>query len=101
MIKILIKQEGKKVKLLEVKGHADSAPYGKDLVCAAVSAVLTGGFNAIQDVTSLELILKEGYASLEVKQSLSPHDEVVVETIISGLETIADSHQDFVQVKKL
>ena len=100
MIKILIKNEGKKVKLLEVKGHASSAPYGEDLVCAAVSAVVTGGFNAIKDIDNVELILQEGYASLEAKKPLSPHDEIVVDTIIAGLETIAESNQQFIQVKK-
>jgi uncharacterized protein YsxB (DUF464 family) len=31
-----------------VKGHANSGAYGHDLVCAAVSAVVTGACNAIE-----------------------------------------------------
>ncbi|HPY79431.1 MAG: ribosomal-processing cysteine protease Prp [Erysipelotrichaceae bacterium] len=101
MIKILIKTEGKKVKSLEVKGHANSAPHGEDLVCAAVSAVVTGGFNAIQDVAHVELVLQEGYASLEAKKPLSLHDEIVVDTLIGGLETIAESNARFVEIRKI
>ncbi|MFA6675520.1 MAG: ribosomal-processing cysteine protease Prp [Bacilli bacterium] len=101
MIKVLIKKEENQVKFLEVKGHANSAPHGQDLVCAAVSAVVTGGFNAIQDLTKNHLTLREGYASLEATEPLSRHDEVVVETIIASLKTIAESHQEFIEIKNL
>ena len=35
---------------LQITGHADSAPYGKDLVCAGVSAVAITGLNAIDEL---------------------------------------------------
>ena len=51
MIKIVIKRDvsSQKIISIEVKGHANSDDYGKDLVCAAVSTVITGGMNALQD----------------------------------------------------
>jgi uncharacterized protein YsxB (DUF464 family) len=47
MITILLKETDGHFVSLEAKGHANSAPYGADLVCAAVSAVILGGFNAL------------------------------------------------------
>ena len=56
----LIKREDSLIGI-EVIGHAQFAEHGKDLICAAVSAIVTGGFNAFdeKDISSVEL--KEGY----------------------------------------
>lgn len=101
MIKVLIKSEGEKLQSLEVKGHANSAPHGEDLICAAVSAVVTGGANAIKDLNDIEIKLDEGYALFKVNNSLSSHDEIVMETIITGLKTIAEGNDKFIQIKNL
>ena len=76
MIKVLINQEGKNFKSLEVKGHANSAPHGEDLICAAVSSIITGGLNNLNNPKGFNLKLEEGYAYIEAKDSISSHDEV-------------------------
>ena len=101
MIKVLINQEEKKFKSLEVKGHANSAPHGEDLICAAVSSILTGGLNNLQNPKDFVLKLDEGYAYVEAKDSISSHDEVVLETIITSLKTIEESYGKFIQIKIL
>ena len=100
MIKVLIKKEEKKFVSLSVKGHANSAPHGEDLVCSAVSAVLTGGCNNL-DVKNFDIKLDEGDAYIKAKNSISSHDEVVIETIIVGLQTIENSYGKFIQIKNL
>ena len=100
MIKITINHaSNNQVNFLEVKGHANSAPYGKDLVCAAVSAVVTGGFNNLRNFKSYELKLDEGYALFKSNVELDAHDETVIETIICGLNTIKETDPEFIQVK--
>ena len=101
MIKVLIRFEEEKFVSLEVKGHAKSAPHGEDLICAAVSAVITGGANAIKNLKDLDIKLDEGHASFIAKNSLSSHDEIVMETIITGLKTIAEDNGQFIQIKNL
>ena len=101
MIKVLIKQEGKNFKSLEVKGHAKSAEQGQDLVCAGVSSVLTGGLNNLENPKDFDIILDEGYSYVEALKSISSHDEVVMETIITGLKTIEECHSKFIQIKNL
>ena len=101
MIKILIRFEEKNFKSLEVKGHANVAPHGQDLVCAAVSGILTGCTNAIQEENKFHLDVDEGYYKLEAIDSLSPHDEAVIDTIIVGLKTIANEYDKFIQIQNL
>ena len=101
MIKVLIKHEGNKFLSLEVKGHANSAPHGEDLVCAGVSAILTGGFNSLENIENFKYELKEGYAFLEKKNDISFHDEIVIETIITSLETVKESYEKFIQIQRI
>jgi len=101
MIKVLINYEEKEFKSLEVKGHSNSAPRGEDLVCAAVSAVVTGGMNALKNPKDFELKLEEGHAFIKVKEAVSSHDEIVLETLIVGLKTIAEGNEKFIQIKNL
>ena len=99
MIKVRINYVGDKFQSLKVTGHANSADYGKDLVCAEVSAVVTGGFNALEDIKKFNYELDEGIAYLEAKETISTHDEVVIQTIISGLRTIAEANEKFIKIE--
>ena len=87
------------VNFLEIKGHANSAPYGKDLICAAVSAVITGGLNALRNIKNYEIKLDEGHAMFKTNVPLDAHDETVIETIICGLNTICEANPEFVEIK--
>ena len=100
MIKVKIGHaSNSQVNFLEVKGHAKSAPYGEDLVCAEVSAVITGGFNNLVNYKDYELKLDEGYALFKANAPLDAHDETVIETIICGLNTICEANPKFIEVK--
>ena len=35
---------------IEIKGHADYAPYGEDIVCASVSSIITTCVNCIMNI---------------------------------------------------
>lgn len=101
MIKIEIIGSNKSFKSLEIKGHANSAPYGEDLICAAVSAVITGGLNSIKDINNFETKLNEGHAYLKAIGPISEFDEGVIHTIITSLETIALENKAFVKIKNI
>ncbi len=100
MIKVKIGHaSNNQVNFLEVKGHANSAPHGKDLVCAEVSAVVTGGFNNLKNYKDYELKLDEGYALFKASRPLDAHDETVIETIVCGLNTICEANPKFIEIK--
>lgn len=101
MIKVLIKREEKEFKSLEIKGHANSAEHGKDLVCAAVSTVVTGALNNLENPNDFNIKLEEGYSLVEAQKTVSSHDEIVLETLIVSLKTIEESYGKFIQIKNL
>ena len=101
MIKVLIASEEKKITSIEVKGHSGSGPYGHDLVCAAVSAVVVGGANNLENKKGFSYQFDEGDAFIKAIQPVSSHDEIVLETIITSLRTIENSYGKFIQIKNL
>ena len=59
MIKIVVyKNSDQKYLGLKAVGHAGFARRGKDIVCAAVSALMTNTINSIETFTEDEIILK-------------------------------------------
>ena len=102
MIKIVIKRDvsSQKIISIEVKGHANSAEYGKDLVCAAVSTVMTGGMNALQD-KEYDFKLEEGHIYVKALDIPSDYDSVVLKTIEVQLMTIEESNHKYVQIENL
>ena len=100
MIKIVIKtdESSKTITSIEVKGHANSDEYGKDLVCAAVSAIITGGANALEeDIYDIEL--KEGNSYIKAKQIPGVNDAVVLRTIETQLKTVEEIEKRFVKIE--
>lgn len=96
MIKINLIKSNDQIKGLEIKGHAMSAAKGKDLICAAVSAIVTGGFNAFNDEDIIICSLEEGYAKVEVA---SERGQLILETIIVQLKTIEESYPKNIKIK--
>lgn len=89
---------------LTVTGHAQSNEYGKDLVCAAVSALaLTLGANVghMADsgcVTEPIVKLEEGYAEISCKAK-ARYRESVRQTFMSvcvGFEILASKWPDYI-----
>lgn len=90
MIKIKISET--ELFSLEAKGHANYDVKGKDIVCAAVTAVLCGGFNSIENIKGFQMIMDEGYALIKAIEPISLHDKIVIETMIQGLKNIFESY---------
>ena len=102
MIKIVIKRDvsSQKIISIEVKGHANSAEYGKDLVCAAVSTVMTGGMNALKD-KEYDFKLEEGHIYVKALDIPIDYDSVVLKTMEVQLMTIEESNHKYVQIENL
>ncbi|HZW67858.1 MAG TPA: ribosomal-processing cysteine protease Prp, partial [Pseudogracilibacillus sp.] len=60
MITVTICRKNDKIQSFEISGHANSGPYGYDLVCAAVSAVSFGAVNAALQLSECELDIEQG-----------------------------------------
>ena len=102
MIRVVIKtdESSEKITSIEVKGHSGKAPHGKDLVCAAVSAIITGGFNAL-DSKNYDFKLDEGHAYAKSKKIPSDNDAVVLKTMETQLQTINEAEPEFITIEIL
>lgn len=99
MIKVTINYVQEIVHDLEVKGHAKSAEYGKDLVCAGVSSIITGALNAL-DAKDFNIMIQEGLVRVNAKKEVSQHDAIVLETLIVQLRTMEESYPQFIKIIK-
>ena len=99
MIEVVVIYKENKVKEFFAKGHADAGPYGHDLVCAAVSAAITGCFNALEYFDEYYVELKEGFAFFKNEKDFSSyHDEVVLSTMVTILATIEQTAPDSIKI---
>lgn len=107
MIKVMITRHSDgTIDSFTVKGHANYAKHGEDIVCAGVSAVTVGTVNAIEQLTGIELVCKmqDGFVSGGVPKLLeSPQSEQVqllLESMIVSLKTIEDSYGTYLQINE-
>jgi uncharacterized protein YsxB (DUF464 family) len=101
MIKVTLQTKNSTFVSLEAKGHADSAPYGQDLVCASISAIILGGFNALSgNEKDYEVKVEAGYAYLKSLVAPNAHDAVVLETIVTQIESVASSYPKNVALER-
>ena len=56
MIQVVVERDGKgRIVSVQVDGHAGYAEAGRDIVCAAVSAISIGMVNAVETVLGVQL----------------------------------------------
>ena len=105
MIKVIVRHKNKQIKEIKVSGHAKSAEYGRDLVCAGVSSAVVGIANALVKNNFLTdnmgtIDLKEGNLQIKVFNG-NNNVQVVLETFVTILETIEDTYSKYIKITKM
>ena len=107
MINVAIeKEQSGNIRAFEMKGHADFAGHGKDLVCAAASAVSFGSVNAIVALTNIVPDVKQGQDGGFLKVSLPQNLEMktneqvqlIVQAMIVSLQTIEQDYGQHIKI---
>ena len=82
----------------EIKGHSDSAEFGQDIVCAAVSSAAFMAANTITEVMNIEAEAEvdDGYMYFTVKGGNSAED--IFKGLKLHLEGLSEQYPDFVKV---
>lgn len=79
----------------DVEGHAGFSESGKDLVCSAVSMLVFTTLNALEafteDETSCVSDEEEGTIQFRFRNRISHDAELLMKTMILGLEGLEDS----------
>jgi uncharacterized protein YsxB (DUF464 family) len=106
MINVRIKRVAGQVTKLVVSCHAGSAPHGKDIICAAVSALVQTYLFSLQRLLRLDVTaeIRDGYFSLTIPSGLAPAVQekvsLLAESTLVGLTEIDRSYPGFLQVSE-
>lgn len=106
MIEVTIQKHEEKVSSFKLSGHADSGPYGYDLVCAAVSAVSFGSVNAVLELCNIDLDIHQGdeggLLSVQIPHSVDINQwekaSLLFEAMIISLRTIEREYNQFIKI---
>lgn len=94
MIKIKRKKDG-----ISIKGHANFAPKGQDIVCASVSVLAQTLIQSIEEQTADRIEYKMLPGKIKIKYwSLSDETKTLINSFFIGAGNIAEQYPDFVQV---
>ena len=103
MVEVRIRQDSRhRLSSFSVKGHADYAKGGTDVVCAAVSAVLQAAWLGLEEVAKVEITATRRRGRLELAWPESvrsdPRVDAIVTTAARSVERIAGQFPTHVRV---
>jgi uncharacterized protein YsxB (DUF464 family) len=84
---------------IDIRGHARAGPYGQDIVCAAVSALVQTLEQAICELTNdvIDCEIGSGHFNLITKH-LSSAAWLLVDAFLLGVSRIAESYPENVRI---
>ena len=93
MLKVRISKKNGDVDKINMIGHANYAEYGKDIVCASISSILTTTVNAI-------LTFDKSYITYENKKDnfmikVNKNNEIVDNLISNMLKMLKELENDY------
>lgn len=95
MIEVRIRPER-----IEISGHAWYAEYGKDIVCAGVTALTQTLIQSIENLTDDEIEYRISPGKVEVEyRNLSEKSKTLVDSFFVGICLIAEEFPEYVKVR--
>ena len=96
MIKVYIKKD-----CIVIKGHANYDEYGKDIVCASVSSIVTTSVNACLRLSadSVSYRQESGMVKIDILKSSRVVDSLM-ENMIAMLEELELTYQKNIKIIK-
>src|SRR6185437_7382930 len=89
----------------KMRGHAEYADHGQDIVCAGASAVAFGSINALFALTEVEPVIEQsegGYLKCTIPDHLSGKSlekaQLLLEGMLVSLQTIERDYQKYIRV---
>ncbi|KAF6579552.1 ribosomal-processing cysteine protease Prp [Paenibacillus sp. EKM211P] len=101
----IIRLEDGSIQGFSVKGHANFAKSGEDIVCAGVSAVTVGTVNSIVALTDVEVETEmengflSAYLSPESYHDANAQVQLLLESMVIMLTSIAESYGKYIQIE--
>ena len=100
MITINVKNKENYINFVKIKGHANYAEEGFDIVCASVSSIAITTVNAIIRIDESAIIYSEDDGLLEIK--ILKYNEtinILMENMISMLEELEKQYKKYIEIR--
>lgn len=100
MMVITIVRTGQLMRAFTVNGHANTAPHGQDIVCAAVSALSQAAVMGLERHLGrkVELTVRPGYLSCRLVAAPDELTEAILATMLIGLREVARQSAKHVRI---
>lgn len=109
MVKVeVVRNQDNTISTFEMSGHAESGPYGQDIVCAGVSAVSIGTVNAIDTLCNVQLEVEQkdngGFLRCTVPTGLDMQTyekvQLLLEAMVVSLNSIAEAYDKYIKIRE-
>jgi len=104
VIRVEIRRRADRIAGFCVRGHAGLAPRGRDIVCAAVSALTQAAVAGLEDHLGLRprVVIGPGYLECELPpgEEEDPRAQAILATMLLGLRGVAEGQPGRVQVRE-
>ena len=85
---------------IEIKGHADYAPYGEDIVCASVSSIITTCVNCIMNIDNESISYKDNGDMITIKKINSNNIiDIILNTMIEMLKDLESKYNKNIKIE--
>lgn len=91
----------------KITGHAESGPYGHDLVCSAVSALSISTVNSLESLAGIKPHIQtnedeSGYLHVFIEKDLKDERHLIAQTLMQhlalSLKNIQDEYDEYIKV---
>ncbi len=93
-----VREGAREIARIHVTGHAGAGEYGRDLVCAAVSALVINFINSAEAVCGVSLEARVAPGDVAVEVDGDGGVQLLARSLVDGLTRLAAEHDDFVRV---
>ena len=101
MIKVKLLNNDNITKYIEIKGHANYAEHGKDIVCSGISSIVTTTVNACLrfDENYIKYESKENLFLIEVIES-NEITSILIENMIIMIKELSKEYPKNINIKE-
>ena len=100
MIKVCVSKDGVNFKKVSILGHAMYDDYGKDIVCSAVSSIVTTTVNGILSLNKDNLTYLVSKKGMKITiNSVDRTTQVLICNMINLLKELETKYKDNIEVK--
>ncbi len=96
MIRVIVRSD-----YVEVSGHANYAELGKDIICAAVSALTFTLLYSLESLSEdlVSATMNEGHMKIEIK-NVSEQGKLLIDSFFIGITAIAKEYgEKYIQIQ--